>query len=293
MFVYARDAAMLTNSQIDSYHHNGYISVEDVLSGDDLSELRSVTDSFLEQSRSVSENNEVFDLESNHSPEQPQLRRLKDPINQHEIFKRIMRYEKILSIVSQLIGEAIRCNGSKLNFKLPGFGSAVEWHQDWAFYPHTNDDLLAVGVALDEMNDENGPLLVVPGSHKGPTYDHHQDGHFCGAITDPQLQIDAAIPLIMKAGGITIHHVRLLHGSRKNSSDIARRLLLFQYAAVDAWPLMGISSFEEFNAQIIRGGETNIPRFRHAPVRMPFPKPLKEGSIYESQSVLRKSTFQD
>ena len=60
--------------------------------------------------------------------------------------------------------------------KNPGHGSAVEWHQDWAFYPHTNDDLLEVGIALSDMTEENGALLVVPGSHKGKTWDHHQDG---------------------------------------------------------------------------------------------------------------------
>jgi len=45
----------------------------------------------------------------------------------------------------QLIGPSIYCNGDKLNMKIGGVGSPVEWHQDWAFYPHTNDDLLAVG----------------------------------------------------------------------------------------------------------------------------------------------------
>ena len=43
------------------------------------------------------------------------------------------------------------------------FGSPVEWHQDWAFYPHTNDDLLAVGVCIDDMNETNGCLLSSPG----------------------------------------------------------------------------------------------------------------------------------
>ena len=52
------------------------------------------------------------------------------------------------------------------------------------FYPHTNDDVLAIGVMLDDMTEENGPLLIMPGSHKGPTYDHHSNGFFAGAI-DP------------------------------------------------------------------------------------------------------------
>ena len=62
------------------------------------------------------------------------------------------------------------------------YGSPVEWHQDWAFYPHTNQDVLAVGILLDDMDPDNGPVLVLPGSHKGPVYDHHSFGAFCGAI---------------------------------------------------------------------------------------------------------------
>ena len=41
------------------------------------------------------------------------------------------------------------------------YGSPVEWHQDWAFYPHTNDDILAIGVMLDDMTLENGTWLNV------------------------------------------------------------------------------------------------------------------------------------
>src|SRR5439155_1087379 len=73
----------------------------------------------------------------------------------------------------------------KLNMKSAGYGAPVEWHQDWAFYPHTNDDLAAVGIMLDDCEMDNGPMLVVPGSHNGPVYDHHgPDGRFCGAM-DP------------------------------------------------------------------------------------------------------------
>ena len=70
----------------------------------------------------------------------------------------------MLNMGAQLIGPGIRLNNTKLNLKSGGFGSAVEWHQDLAFYPHTNDDLLAVGVCMDDMMLLNGCLLVIPGS---------------------------------------------------------------------------------------------------------------------------------
>jgi phytanoyl-CoA hydroxylase len=282
---------MLAQEQIDFYHEQGYLGVEGVLSHDEVLALRRVTDEFVELSRMVKEHTEVFDLEPGHTSENPKLRRLKSPIGQHKVYDSMMRHEKILNIVSQLIGYGLRCNGNKLNMKQPGYGSPVEWHQDWSFYPHTNDDLLAVGVAIDDMTEENGPLLVIPGSHKGPIYDHHLDGHFCGAVTDPAFSDKAAVPVMVKAGGITIHHVRMLHGSVANTSKHPRRLLLFQYCALDAWPLMGVKDYASFNESILRGEPSNVPRVTDVPVRMPLPPPLKSGSIYESQTVLKKSTF--
>src|SRR3546814_12432932 len=81
--------------------------------------------------------------------------------------------------------------------KSAGYGAAVEWHQDWAFYPHTNDDILAVGVIIDDMSEENGPLMVFPGSHRGPVHDHHADGVFAGAMSlaASGLDLRAAAPL--------------------------------------------------------------------------------------------------
>ena len=99
-----------------------------------------------------------------------------------------MRSPRLLAVLSTLLAPSgVRLHGSKLNLKAPEFGSPVEWHQDWAFYPHTNDDLLAVGVLLDDATEQNGPLMVLPGSHRGPTFDHHgSDGLFCGAMSLPR-----------------------------------------------------------------------------------------------------------
>ena len=60
----------------------------------------------------------------------------------------------------------------------------------------------------------------------------------------------------MKAGSLSIHHARTLHGSALNCSGMSRRLLLYQYAAVDAWPLGGVGNWDAFNANILRGAPT-------------------------------------
>ena len=157
---------MLTQEQIDFYHENGYLGVENVLSAEEVADLRRTTDEFVEKSREVTEHTDVFDLEPGHTSETPRVRRIKNPVMHHIVYDQTLRHDRILDIVEQLVGPGVSHNGHKLNMKYPEFGSPVEWHQDWAFYPYTNDDLLAVGVAIDDMSLENGCLMVVPGSHK-------------------------------------------------------------------------------------------------------------------------------
>ena len=282
---------MLTSKKIDFYHENGYLGVEGVLSVDEVAELRRVTEGFVQLSGSVTEHTDVFDLEPGHTPESPKLRRLKDPVTQHEVYKKFLHHPRILDIVEQLIGPGLRTNGNKLNMKSPEYGSPVEWHQDWAFYPHTNDDILAVGVSMDEMKYENGCLLVIPGSHKGPVYSHHQDGHFAGAVTEELPDADKAVPIELEEGGISIHHVRTLHASAKNVSSRPRRLLLYQYCAPDAWSLQGYPNWQAYLDSMVRGEPTNRPRLVDVPVLMPWPEAVRGGSIYETQTILEKPVF--
>jgi len=214
------------------------------------------------------------------------------------VFDRLMRHPRLVAILTALLGDAIRLHGSKINLKSPRYGSPVEWHQDWAFYPHTNDDLLAVGVMLDDCTSDNGPLLVVPGTHRGPTFDHHTGDHhggryFCGAIDPAAIrdEIARAVPLTGRAGSLSFHHVRLVHGSAQNVSSLPRTLLLYEYGAADAWPLMGVSNLADFDGRLITGVPGLEPRLVPAPVRMPLPPALRQGSIYENQSDAARRYF--
>jgi phytanoyl-CoA hydroxylase len=284
---------MLTPAQIDQYHELGYLVVPDVLGRDLLAEVRRRVDAIVADAAKVTTHTGVYDLEDSHSPQTPRVRRIKTPHKHFPFFAELTRSTRITAILAQLLGPDIRLHGSKLNMKSAGYGAPVEWHQDWAFYPHTNDDVLATGIYLDDCEFENGPMCVVPGTHKGPVFDHHADGYFCGAM-DPELK-DAgyakAVPLTGAAGSMTIHHVRLVHGSALNTSAKPRRLLLHEYAAADAWPLMGVANFDEFNGRIVLGRPTIEPRLAPAPVRMPLPPAPFQGSIYENQKAAAKRFF--
>ena len=242
----------------------------------------------------VAAHTDVYDLEPGHTPASPRVRRIKAPHKVDPAFAAVIRAPAVLAILRALLGPGVRLLGSKLNMKSAHFGSPVEWHQDWAFYPHTNDDLLAVGVLLDDTDLANGPLLVVPGSHTGPVYSHHgPDGRFRGAIDPAEVAPEAAraMPLTGPAGSMSFHHVRALHGSALNTSDRARNLLLFEVAASDAWPLAGVSDLAEFDSRLLCGPATVAPRMVATPVRMPLPPASRQGSIYENQASAERNYF--
>src|ERR1700675_2111686 len=284
---------MISDRDATFYREHGYIVVPGMLDAQTLGATRRVIAELIDRAGGVVGHTEIYDLEPSHRPEMPRVRRIKTPHLHHEIFRRIMRTPRMVEIIKQLLGPAVRLHGSKLNIKAPHYGSPVEWHQDWAFYPHTNDDLLAVGGMLNDCSPENGPPLVVPGSHTGPIWDHHADGYFCGAV-DPatiKAEIDRAVPLTGTAGSMSFHHVRLLHGSAQNISDRPRALLLYEYAAADAWPLMGVKDLAEFDARLVTGVPSIVPRVTPAPVRMPLPAAIHQGSIYENQTEASRRYF--
>jgi ectoine hydroxylase-related dioxygenase (phytanoyl-CoA dioxygenase family) len=277
---------MLTAQQIETYRRDGYLVIPRLIEGAQLAELRALTDRIVSEARGVAANDDLYDLEPSHSAQLPRVRRLKPAIfKRYDFFRALTRDPRITSLLSGLLGPNIRLYGGKLNMKSAGYGSPVEWHQDWAFYPHTNDDVLATGIYLDDCDIDNGPLMVVPGSHQGPTWDHHADGRFCGALNPEACDIDLskAVPLMGPAGSMTIHHARLVHGSALNRSNRQRRLLLHEYTAADAWPLMGVADFDDFNDRMVLGAPGVEPRIVAAPVRMPLPAADHQGSIYENQ----------
>ncbi|MBU6280011.1 MAG: phytanoyl-CoA dioxygenase family protein [Actinomycetales bacterium] len=280
---------------MEAYRQDGYVVVHDVLDPDDLGRMRAAMKELLAGASAVSGHTALFDLEDSHTAEQPRVRRLKLPHQHHPAFHELIRSPKLLSLMTPILGPSVRMHTSKLNLKSADFGAPVEWHQDWAFYPHTNDDVLALGVLLDDFTPDNGPMMVVPGTHRGPIHDHHHQGVFVGAIDPRRItdDIDRAVPLIAKAGSVTLHHARLIHGSALNTSRRPRSFLLYEAMAADAWPLAGglFGGLDEFNARMLCGEPTLEPRMTTVPVRMPFPKAPESASLYQSQKYMAQRFF--
>ena len=276
----------------NNYEKQGFVFVENLFDETNVIEFQRVTEELIEQSRGHQKSDEKFDLEPDHSQTNPRVQRIKVPHKQHKVFAKALRNSMLLNVLQILIGNNVRFRNSKLNIKAAKGGSEVDWHQDWAFYPHTNSDLLAVGIMLDDIDEDNAPLMVVPQSHLGKTLNHHYRGVFSGSVDLKEEDVDSSnsYKITGKAGSASFHHVKALHGSGRNLSDRPRRMLLLEYAAADAWPLVDFEvygDFTEYEAKMVLGESTLQPRTDNSDIIMPYPRPPNPDSIYRIQEFRR------
>jgi len=277
----------LSAEQVSFYNETGYLVLENHL---DMAVIHDIRDEIARLEASafgMTESDDRLDLEDSHTPDEPRVRRIKLPHTQSDVVKKLLYSDRILAPVRDLIGPNLRLHTTKLNMKSAEYGAPIEWHQDFAFYPHTNDDVLAVGIIIDDMESKNGPLMVYPGSHKGPIHDHHRDGVFAGgmSLSAAGLAPEDAVELTGPAGSVSIHHGRIVHGSARNTSDRSRRLMFFEMMASDAFPITGgmtkFTDIKDYDDLILCGAPVLEPRLADVPVRISQPQPDKNRSIYE------------
>jgi ectoine hydroxylase-related dioxygenase (phytanoyl-CoA dioxygenase family) len=276
--------AGLSQAQRDHYAEHGWLSVPAFVADPWLEKLRAVTNEFVDQSRTLTESNVLFDLDVGHSATDPRLRRLSSPTDLHETYWEFASRSDIVDAVVDLIGPNVKFHHSKLNFKAARGGEEVQWHQDIQFWPHTNYDLLTVGVFLEDVEPGMGEVGFVSGSHNGPLYDLYDRDRWVGALADVDVAaagVERASFPVGPAGTITIHNCRTVHGSAPNSSDWWRPLLLQTYAPADAYPYTDLVRRSPHGEELIRGEPARWARHDPRPCLMPPSGPYKP--IFVSQ----------
>jgi len=268
---------------VGAFRERGWCLLDGLLAAE-AGRLQRETDALVERARGRAESDAHFDFEPSHRVDDMRLRRIRRPDELSDYFHALARHPALLEAVSALLGPNVRLHHSKINLKSPRYGSPVEWHQDWHFIPHSNMDLAIAAIMIDPCTPENGPMLMLSGSHLGPLHDHGVDGIFYGAIDMARAGLDAAaaVPAVGCAGSISLHHPMTVHGSDLNRSGEPRRLLFYEYAAADAWPLFYGVEFEDYDARMVLGKTSYTPRLEPVHVRMPYPQMVK-GAIYAQQ----------
>lgn len=276
-------------SLVTAFREQGFCRIEGLYGPDDVAALASKTDAVMAGATGIAAETTVFDLEESHTAGDPRVRRIKRPHDVDPLFWEYACFSPLVAILKALIGPSIRLHHSKINLKTARYGAPLEWHQDWAFIPHTNPDLVIASVMIDAVGHDNGPLMVLPGSHQR-LMDHHDDGWFVGAIRPETLDTTQAVPIVGPPGTVTLHHPLLVHGSALNRSARDRRLLFYEYAAADAWPLIYGVDYGEYNRRLVAGEPSPAIRLAATEVKMPHPV-RTAGSIYNNQRDLKHRFF--
>jgi ectoine hydroxylase-related dioxygenase (phytanoyl-CoA dioxygenase family) len=194
---------------------------------------------------------------------------------------------KILDFVEGVIGPDFYVWASNFFVKDPKTRDTVGWHQDAYYWPMTPHHSVTVWLAFTDVDEENGAMKIVPGSHLAGVIEHQR--HETGT-TDSVLSLEletgtfaaaSAVPLCLRAGEVSLHDDRAVHSSQANRSERRRAGLAIRYSGTDVKNDLSVNP--HFKAFLVRGTD----RFHHNPAGVPptqrFGRPsFKAVSIEEA-----------
>lgn len=273
----------LTPEQICTYQDEGYLVVEEFFTPIEIATLADATDEWTCKAEAGLYQSHAFEFEKSDCDKHSVLRRIVDPAALDPCFERMAINDRILDVIEDLIGHNIEYHHGKLNLKPRLYGSPVDWHQDFPFIPHTNSDLVAVIVYIDDSLENNGCLTIVPGSHKLGPLDHFSEDKFIGMVTADlaRVQLNSAVNVTVRSGGISIHHCLTLHRSGPNLSSLSRRVLINQYRAADSAELTPGVSHPYPYGMLLRGQKPKM--IRHEPLVCRLPAKSSAQSAFTLQ----------
>ncbi len=259
------DNLSLTVEQIEEFNEQGFLVVDDVFSMEEVEALRRATES------------EAIMERLNQGGHATKAVHLLEITTLDPIFLNLARDPKILDLLVPLIGPNIQLQHSKLATKPPTKGKGTfAWHQDLAFFPHTNSSVLAVMVMLDDATPENGCMQMVRGSHKLGYLNHSVDGFFTAECQESRYWEDESrvAQITPKTGGISIHNGLTLHGSPANLSGKPRRGIVFEYRADDAYQIS--DTIWKDTGLLMCGRRGEVVRCEPGLIRLPKQDPESE-----------------
>jgi len=200
---------ILTEELVQRYRETGHLAPVRVLSTADAARIRARLEAF----------------EAGAGPLAGKLRQ-----KSHLLFtwlNDLIRHERILDSVEDIIGPDILCWGTSFFIKEPHNPAYVSWHQDSTYWGLEPADIVTAWIALSDSTTENGAMRVVSGSHtmaQVPHRDTFRPENLLSRGQEVMVDVDAAQAetLTLKAGEMSLHHVRLIHGSEPNPSDQRR-----------------------------------------------------------------------
>lgn len=220
---------------VDKYLADGYLIAPSFLSPDRLSALRAEADRLLRLCQDnanryadrIQWEKDYLD-EANQAGMEHVIRKLEPILDLSPLYAELAYDPHIIDIVSAVLGGPVELFEDKLNLKLPG-GSPYPWHQDWncCWRAHT-DELVTCFVYLDDADEVNGCLKVVPGSQQGKRIYPFKPGNTF-EVDPAAIAQSAIVSTPLKSGEMIVFDSYLLHYSDVNRSKSARRAIIYTY----------------------------------------------------------------
>jgi len=216
--------SLLTREQIDFYQENGFIKIDNVLTKNEIKELAD----FIEEAMREEDGNSVKTDKKGGS----YYRVLNQKVNvwrDHGGMARYTMHPRLAQIALELSGaKGIRLFHDHALWKMPGDSKETPWHQDFPYWPMSEAGALSVWIPLDDVDEENGCMQFVPGSHnagKLKSISLVDPEDLFEEVKGTQLEKSRPVKVPLKAGSCTFHNGLTFHYAHANHSDKPRRVL--------------------------------------------------------------------
>ncbi len=229
----------LTPEQVKFYEDNGYlIGLSPVFNSNEVKELNEGLIGLLKLLRPGEDSKEIREWHET-------SRFLYD----------ICMNSKILDYVESLLGPDFFVWGSNFFIKEPHTSSTVGWHQDAYYWPLRPQDSVTAWIAFLDSDEGNGAMKVIPGSHKAGILKHQRASDTDSVLTleceQGQFREDSAVSLVLKAGQVSFHNDKMVHGSPANHSDRRRIGLTVRYSRTEVKCDLSVNPY--FKTYMCRG----------------------------------------
>ncbi len=218
---------VLTREQIAAFNRDGYILPLRIFTESEIAGLRTYFDNLL--ARYMSEGKDSYSISSAH------LR--------HGRVWDVLTNPRIVSIVSDLLGESVVAWGSHFFCKMPKDGKTVSWHQDASYWPLTPSKAVTVWLAIDDADRGNACMKYIPGTqglgHLTYNLSETDESNILNQTVPEVEKYGAPVYVELKAGEASLHSDLLLHGSDANTSNRRRCGLTLRFTTGDVRAYMG------------------------------------------------------
>ena len=242
------NTGLLNQSELSQYERDGFLSPIRVFSGQEAHAMRLQLEAYEATHGSV----------------------MKTPYRNkpHLVFTwvaEVIRNPKILDLVEGILGPNLLVWGTNFFIKEPDDGTFVSWHQDSTYWGLSRPDVLTVWIALSPSQRNNGAMKMIRGSHhldQLPHSDTFEDGNLLtrGQRVDHEVAEEDVAWIELEPGEVSLHHVRIIHGSEANKGADRRVGLAIRFVPTDVRQVNGVKDF----ATLVRGCD-DYRHFEHEP----------------------------